>query len=70
MKRRLRKWVRVTITILTIILSIGIYVLMANLGELATQGIIYQVALICGWCWLLFVQPTVYFVIWERELNR
>lgn len=63
--RKLNLKGKVVFTSLTIMLSVVIYVLMANLGELASEGGIYQLIFICGWVWLLFGQIGVYMVIWE-----
>lgn len=55
---------KVVFTSLTIMLSVVIYVLMAKLGELASNNDIYQLVFICGWLWLLFGQIGVYVMIW------
>jgi len=64
-KRKLTKTGKVVFTTLTFILSAIIYYLMGILGELATEGIIYQLALIIGWGWLFIGQIAIYFMIWE-----
>jgi len=56
---------KVVFTSLTIMLSVVIYVLMANLGELASESGIYQLIFICGWSWLLIGQIGAYMLIWE-----
>lgn len=64
MKRRLNKKGKVLVTTLTIMLSVFIYVLMAQIGVKATEGIIYQVSLFCGWTWLILGQTSVYMLVW------
>lgn len=64
MKRRLNKRGKVLVTTLTVILSAVIYVLMAYIGTKATDGIIYQVMLFCGWIWLILGQMSVYVLVW------
>lgn len=64
-KRKLNKRGKILVTILTIIFSVIIYGLVAQFGELASKGIIYQILLISGWGWLLLGQMGVYMTIWE-----
>ena len=64
-KRRLRKWVKILLTIMTLVLSIIIYVLMAKFGEKAQESIIALVGIICAWIWLILGQFGVYYFIWE-----
>lgn len=64
MKRKLNKKGKITITISLILVSALIYVLMGQIGELATKGIIYQLGLICGWFWLILGQFSVYGIVW------
>lgn len=64
MKRRLNKKGKVLVTALTIMLSVFIYVLMAHTGTKATEGVIYQVSLFCGWIWLILGQISVYMLVW------
>lgn len=66
MKRRLNLKGKVLVTSLTIMLSVVIYVLMGFLGELMSNNGFIQLAMVCGWIWLLFGQFGVYMMIWER----
>ena len=56
---------KVVFTSLTIMLSVVIYVLMGFLGELMSDNGFIQLALVCGWSWLLLGQFAVYIFIWE-----
>ena len=62
--KKLNKKGKILVTSLTFMLSVVIYVLMAKLGELASNNGIYQLAFICGWVWLLFGQIGAYIMIW------
>lgn len=64
-KRRLRKWVKILLTIMTLVLSIIIYVLMAKFGAKAQESIIALVSIVCAWIWLILGQFGVYYFIWE-----
>ena len=65
-KRRLKKWVKILLTILTILASAVIYVLMAILGAKGQNSIFYQVIFFCGYTWLILGQFGVYYAIWEN----
>ena len=66
MKRRLNLKGKVLVTSLTIMLSVVIYVLMGFLGELMSNNGFIQLAMVCGWIYLLFGQFGVYMMVWER----
>lgn len=68
-KRRLKKWVKISLTIMTILASAVIYVLMAFLGTKGQNSIIGLGTLICGWIWLFLGQFGAYYFIWESEMN-
>lgn len=68
-KRRLNKKGKIAITILTILISIIIYVLMAVLGEKGQDNTFYQFILFCGWIWLFIGQIIVYVMIWGKEVE-
>lgn len=67
-KRKLNKRGKILITTLTFMLSVLIYVLVAQSGVLATEGSIYLAMIITGWIWLLFGQFGVYAMVWECEV--
>ncbi|MBQ7798759.1 MAG: hypothetical protein IJ371_06530 [Clostridia bacterium] len=64
-KRRLKKWVKILLTIITIIISARIYIFTAEFGGKAEESIFYLVTIITSWIWLLFAQFGVYYFIWE-----
>lgn len=64
-KRRLRKWVKILLTIMTLVLSVIIYVLTAKFGAKAQESIIALVCIVCAWIWLILGQFGVYYFIWE-----
>lgn len=68
-KRRLNKRGKIALTILTFLISVVIYVLMAILGEKGQSNIFYQVTLFCGYTWLFLGQISVYCFIWDDEVD-
>lgn len=65
-KRRIRKWVKILLTIITIISSVMIYILTAKFSTKATDGILYTTPIVLAWIWLFFGQFTAYYFIWEN----
>lgn len=66
-KMKLRKWVKVVLTILVILVSFKIYAEMGQIRTKAVSSINYQVIAVLGWTWLLMGQIWVYSIIWERK---
>ena len=64
---KLRKWVKVVLTILMILVSFKIYAEMGQIRTKAVSSINYQVIAILGWTWLIIGQIWVYSIIWERK---
>lgn len=64
---KLRKWVKVVLTILVILASFKIYAEMGQIRTKAVSSINYQVIAILGWTWLIIGQIWVYSIIWERK---
>ena len=64
---KLRKWVKVVLTILVILVSFKIYAEMGQIRTKAVSSINYQVIAVLGWTWLLMGQIWVYSIIWERK---
>lgn len=64
---KLRKWVKVVLTILVILVSFKIYAEMGQIRTKAVSNINYQVIAVLGWTWLLMGQIWVYSIIWERK---
>ena len=59
--RRLNKNGKILMTILTFMLSMAVYTLMAKLGE---DYMKYQMILILGWSWFFIGQSATYYFIW------
>lgn len=66
MKRKLRKWVKVVLTIILIGISILLYSYAGVIGELAQIYKVYQLVCICVWGWLLVGQMIVYGYLWSK----
>ena len=66
-KLRLKKWVKVVLTIITILVSIKIYTEIGQIQTNMLSSINYQVTLVLAWIWLLMGQIMVYMKLWERN---
>lgn len=66
-KLRLKKWVKVVLTILVILVSFKIYAEMGQIQTKAVSSINYQVIAVLGWIWLIIGQIMVYMKLWERN---
>lgn len=66
-RRRIRKWVKILLTSITIISSVIIYILTAEFGAKAQTSILYTIATLSAWIWLFLGQFTVYYFIWENN---
>ena len=62
---KLRKWVKVVLTILLLILSLVIYIKLDYWGFLARSSNFYVVVSIIGWLWLIVGQMVIYSRIWR-----
>jgi hypothetical protein len=62
---KLKKWVRVAITIVLFITSILIYSKTNVLGTLAQDSNFYLILAIMSWSWLMCGQFVIYELIWE-----
>ena len=63
-KRRLKKWVK---NVITILLSIIIYICLGMLGSNPDKNIYF---LIIGWSYLIFIVPIIlYFINDEGDVN-
>lgn len=65
-KRRLKKWVKILLTIIIMIISARIYVFTAEFGGKVEESIFYLSTIITSWIWLFFGQFGVYYFIWEN----
>lgn len=67
MKRyRLKKWVKVVITLILISLGIIIYGILGDLGSFMGENRLANVFILLGWFWLLVGQIMVLYVMWEK----
>ena len=64
---KLRKWVKVVLTILVILVSFKIYAEMGQIRTKAVSSINYQVIAVLGWTWLVIGQIWVYSIIWQGK---
>lgn len=69
-KLRLRKWVKIILTLFVVIINIGIYLKTGMLGELAQTSKFYEVLCISTWIWLLLGQMLIYGFIWKPTKNK
>lgn len=65
-KLKLRKWVKVAITILVILFSTFVYINEGTLGELGQNSNMYLYICIMGWVWLFYGQMVVLSLLWEE----
>ena len=65
-KMKLKRWVRVAITILVIHISFFIWKQTGRLGELAQKDNIYLILCVASWMYLTFGQVLVYEEIWKK----
>ena len=67
MKRlRMKRWVKVVITIVIIHLSFFIWKQTGWLGELAQKNSIYMILCILSWIYLTIGQVLIYGTLWEK----
>lgn len=66
MKRlRLKKWVKVVLTIVTLMISVIAYLKSAEYGILAQTQSTYELLCIGIWFWLLAGQMIILSLVWE-----
>lgn len=63
--KKLRKWVKVVLTTLLLILSLIIYIKLDYWGFLARSSNFYMLVSIIGWLWLIVGQMVIYSRIWR-----
>lgn len=63
--KKLRKWVKVVLTMLLLTLSLIIYMKLDYWGFLARSSNFYVVVSIIGWFWLIIGQMVIYSRIWR-----
>ena len=65
-ERRLKKWVKVLLSVITLLFSTFVYIEVIRLGQKAPINLGYEILCVGGWVWLFYVQPFIYFLIWEN----
>lgn len=65
-KFHLKRWVKVTLTLLVIHLSFFIWKQTGVVGEMASKDNIYLALTVASWMYLIFGQVLVYQFIWEN----
>ena len=68
-RRKLRKWVKVVITLLVLLFSIYVYERMAILGIDADKNMKHQMLCVIGWVWLFLGQFATIWLLWENDNN-
>ena len=66
MKLRLKRGVKVVITLLIIHISFFIWKQVGTLGELAQKDTFYLILCIASWIYLTIGQALIYGVLWEK----
>ena len=62
---RLKRWVRVVLTLIVIHISFFIWKQTGTLGELAQKSNIYLIMCVLSWSYLLIGQVLIYEKIWK-----
>ena len=65
-KKRLKKWVKVVITLLIIHVSFFIWRQTGWLGELVQKDTVYLILCIASWIYLTIGQTMIYGALWEK----
>ena len=65
-KKRLKRWVKVVITLLLIHVSFFIWKQTGTLGELAQKNTFYLILCIASWIYLTIGQAMIYGALWEK----
>lgn len=66
MKLRLKRGVKVVITLLIIYISFFIWRQVGTLGELAQNDVFYLILCIASWVYLTIGQALIYGALWEK----
>ena len=64
-ERRLKKWVKILLSIIILAFSTFVYIEVIKLGQKAPISLGYEILCAGGWVWLFFGQTFIYFLIWE-----
>lgn len=64
-KIKLKKWVKVVITLILVSVGIVLYHFLANNGAYAVKNTLGSIFIYLGWIWLLVGQIMVIYTMWE-----
>ena len=64
-KMKMRKWLRILVSVFLIIIGIQLYYDLSLLG-LQQNSLFDEMILILGWIWLLFGQIGTLYLLWEN----
>lgn len=64
---KLKRWVRVLLTLIVIHISFFIWKQTGTLGELAQTSRIYLIMCVLSWFYLLIGQVLIYEKIWQKK---
>lgn len=65
-KRKLKKWVKVVLTIVVLIISLATYNYISEAGHIWELKDSNSIICIMGWLWLFFGQIVVLDLVWEN----
>ena len=64
-KMKMRKWLRILVSVFLIIIGIQLYYDLSLLGS-QQNSLFDEMILILGWIWLLFGQIGILYLLWEN----
>ena len=65
-KLKLKKWVKVVLSLMIIGVGILLYNQTGRLGELAQTSNFYLALCVAAWTWLIFGSSSSLYYIWEK----
>ena len=65
-KLRMRKWLKIAITVFILIISCQIYYDLGVLGAVQDKTTLDSIMLLLGWFWLIFGEFMTLYLIWEE----
>lgn len=65
-KMKLKKWVKVVITLILVSVGIVLYHILANKGAYASKNMWCSMLICLGWFWLIVGQIIVICTMWEK----
>lgn len=64
-KLKLKRWVKVTLTVLIIAISLLLYTKTGTLGKLAQDSKFYESLTLLAWFWIILGQITTISILWQ-----